>query len=68
MPHDDEATQAADRDNLTELQRELAGPTGRRPLGFGGTVVAGPPDDALEHARMEIAAALSGSPTPGAMF
>lgn len=40
------------------------------PLGFGrardgGPVVAGPPDDALTMARLEILAALCGAPTPG---
>lgn len=40
------------------------------PLGFDrsrhpGPVVAGPPDDALTPARLEILAALCGAPTPG---
>lgn len=42
-------------------------PFGHGPIRRGGTVVAGPPDDALEMARLEIFAALSGAPTPGAM-
>jgi hypothetical protein len=67
MADDDPATQA-ELDVLTALESELSAPIGDGRIGPRGPVVAGPPDDAFEHARMEIAAALSGYPTPGAMF
>jgi hypothetical protein len=66
MAHDDGATQS-EPEMLAGLGCELSAPLGDARIGPRGAVVAGPPDDSLEHARMEIAAALSGNPTPGAM-
>lgn len=64
MAHGDPATQA-EPDVLAALERELSRPIGG---GSSGPVVAGPPDDAHEQARLEIAAALGGYAIPGAMF
>jgi hypothetical protein len=59
-------------DNLAELDRQLTDPVarapvrlGRGPVRLGGPVVAGPSDDALAAAHLEIMAALNGEPTPG---
>jgi hypothetical protein len=46
---------------------EGSGPIGHGHVRPGGPVVAAAPDDALENARREILAALSGELTPGAM-
>ncbi len=68
MARDDAATSAAQQEILAALDGPAgAGPV---PLGYGpgrlgATVVAGPPDDALHAARLEIIAALNGDPTPG---
>lgn len=95
MPLDDAATDAATRDILAALERDLTGgarvgaqrsdvpadlvepdaasardaglPFGHGPVRLGGTVVAGPPDDAFEMAQLEILAALTGAPPPGAL-
>jgi hypothetical protein len=67
MADDDLATQA-ELDVLAALESELSAPVGDGRIGPRGPVVAGPPDDALARARREITAALSGNPTPGAMF
>jgi hypothetical protein len=67
MAPDDNATQA-ELDIVAALESELSTPSYGGSMSFGGPVVAGPPDDALAHARLEIAAALGGYPTPGAMF
>jgi hypothetical protein len=65
MPREDDATTAARQDTLAELERQLTDPSDHGPVRLGGPVVAGPPDDALHAARLEIMAALNGDPTPG---
>lgn len=71
MARDDADASAAQHDVLDVLDRQAGWvDTGRVPLDYepvrlGGPVVAGPPDDAWDAARLEIMAALGGDPTPG---
>ncbi len=71
MARDDVAASAAQQDLLAALDNQAGwtdtGPVPLRyaPVRLGGPVVAGPPDDALRAAGLEIMAALNGDPTPG---
>ena len=71
MARDDVAASAAQQDLLAALDSQAGWndtgplPIGYEPVRLGGPVVAGPPDDALHAARLEIMAALNGHPTPG---
>ncbi len=70
MARDDVAASAAQQDLLAALDSQVGWtdtgpvPLGYEPVRLGATVVAGPPDDALHAARLEIMAALNGDPTP----
>ncbi len=63
--NDDEATQAPLQDIRAAPDSQTTGPAGHDTARLGGTVVAGPPDDAHHFAMLEIAAALNGEPPPG---
>jgi hypothetical protein len=67
MPRDDDAAAAAAVHDMAATTQPERMPVGFGALSIGGTVVAGPPDDAFEMASMEIFAALCDAPVPGAL-